>query len=84
MDARPRRRALDLLYRPSADDAALAEAERLRYSFALVSCTAQGDVALLERDHEGWHRLAAWRYPAAAREQRWQRILAWEPLCRRS
>jgi hypothetical protein len=84
MDARPRRRALDLLYRPSADDAALAEAERLGYSFALVSCTAQGDVALLERDHEGWHRLAAWSYPAAAREQRWQRILAWEPLCRRS
>ena len=84
MDARPRRRALDLLYRPSADDATLAEAERLGYSLALVSCTAQGDVALLERDHEGWHQLAAWRYPAAAREQRWQRILAWEPLCRRS
>ena len=83
-DARPRRRGLDLLFRPSADDAALAEAERLGYSLALVSCTAQGDAVLLERDHEGWHRLAAWRYPAEARQQRWQQILAWEPLCRRS
>ncbi len=39
MDVRPRRRDLDLLYRPSADGAALAEAERLNYPLALISCT---------------------------------------------
>jgi hypothetical protein len=81
MDARPRRRDLDLLYRPSADGAALAEAERLNYPLALISCTPEGDAALLEHRHDGWHRLAVWRYPAEAHSQRWQQILAWQPLC---
>jgi hypothetical protein len=31
----------------------------------------------------GWRWLAAWPYPAEARRQRWQRIIAWPPLCRR-
>ncbi|HEV8029647.1 MAG TPA: hypothetical protein VGP42_01380 [Stellaceae bacterium] len=81
MDAQPRRRDLDLLYRPSADGAALAEAERLKFPLALISCTPEGGAALLKHDHDGWHRLAAWRYPAEAHSQRWQQILAWEPLC---
>ena len=81
MDVRPRRRDLDLLHRTSADGAALAEAERLNYPLALVSCTPEGEAALLKHDGDGWHQLAAWRYPAAARSQRWQQILSWQPLC---
>jgi hypothetical protein len=83
LNAWPRRRDLDVLHRPSADGAALAEAERLNYPLALISCTPEGDAALLKHEHDGWHRLAAWQYPAEARRQRWQQILAWEPLCRR-
>jgi hypothetical protein len=83
MNSWPRRRDLDLLYRPSADGAALAEAERLNYPLALISCTPEGDAALLKYEHDGWHRLAAWQYPAEAHRQRWQQILAWEPLCHR-
>lgn len=78
----PPRRRLDLLYRPSADPAALAEAARLGYPLALISCT-QGDAAvLLEDGPQGWHQRAIWHYPAAARRHHWQSILAWPPLCR--
>jgi hypothetical protein len=83
-DASPRRRDVDLLHRSDAGEAALAEAERLGYSLALISCTANRDAVLLEHRAEGWHQVAAWQYPMDAQRQRWQRILAWEPLCRRS
>ena len=80
-DVAPRRR-LDLLERQTADDAALAEAARLGYQLALISCTGDGAAALLEHGPEGWQRRASWPYPPEARAQRWQRILAWPPLCR--
>jgi len=88
-DVPPRRRGLDLLLRDTADAATLAEAARLGYTRALISCTDGGiaglppaSAALVEHDGGGWHTLAAWPYPAAARQQRWQQILAWPPLCR--
>jgi hypothetical protein len=37
---------------------------------------------LLRFDDGLWRRVAAWPYPAGADRQRWQRILAWAPLCR--
>jgi hypothetical protein len=87
----PRRRGLDLLRRSTADPATLDEAARLGYLLALVSCVPEGweDLApnqavLLRRDANGWHPLAAWPYPARAAERRWQQILSWGPLCRRS
>jgi hypothetical protein len=80
-DVAPRRR-LTLLHRQTADDAALAEAVDQGYRLALISCTPDGSAALLEHGADGWHPLAAWPYPAEARLQRWQRILAWPPLCR--
>ena len=80
-DVAPRRR-LDLLERQTADDAALAEAARLGYQLALISCTGDDAAALLEHGPEGWQRRASWPYPPEARAQRWQRILAWPPLCR--
>jgi hypothetical protein len=87
----PRRRGLDLLRRSTADPATLDEAARLGYRLALVSCVPEGweDLApnqavLLRRDANGWHPLAAWPYPARAAERRWQQILSWGPLCRRS
>ena len=80
-DVAPRRR-LDLLERQTADDATLAEAARLGYSLALISCTDANAAALLERGPEGWQQRASWPYPPNAPAQRWQRILAWPPLCR--
>jgi hypothetical protein len=80
-DVAPRRR-LDLLHRQTADDATLAEAARLGYPLALISCTGDDAAALLEGSPEGWRRLASWPYSPEARAQRWQHILAWPPLCR--
>jgi hypothetical protein len=80
-DVSPRRR-LTLLRRQTGDAAALAEAAEQGYSLALISCTSAGSAVLFEHGAEGWHWLAAWPYPAEARRQRWQRILAWPPLCR--
>ena len=87
----PRRRGLDLLRRSTADAATLDEAARLGYRLALVSCVPEGwedlppnQAVLLRRDANGWHPLAAWPYPPRAAEQRWQQILSWGPLCRRS
>ena len=83
-DAAPRRRDVDLLHRSDAGDDALAEAERLGYRLALISCAPEGGAVLLEHNGEGWRQVVAWQYPADAQRQRWQRILAWEPLCRGS
>jgi len=90
-DTPPRRRRLDLLRRNRADPATLDEALRLGYPLALISCTAKGwedvppgQAALLRREAEGWRLVAAWPYPATAAKQRWQHILSWGPLCRRS
>lgn len=87
----PRRRRLDLLRRNSADPATLDEAARLGYRLALISCVPEGwedlppsQAVLLRHDPDGWHPLAAWPYPAHATERRWQKILSWGPLCRRS
>jgi hypothetical protein len=87
----PRRRKLDLLRRNSADLATLDEAARLGYRLALISCVPEGwedlppsEAVLLRHDPAGWHPLAAWPYPAYATERRWQGILSWGPLCRRS
>jgi hypothetical protein len=80
-DVAPRRR-LALLRRQTSDAAALAEAADQGYQLALISCTPEGSAALLEHGADGWRRLAAWPYPAEARLQRWQRIIAWPPLCR--
>jgi len=90
-DTRPRRRGLDLLRRNTADPATLDEAARLGYRLALISCVPEGwedlpanQAVLLRHDAKGWHPLAAWPYPAHAAERRWQQILSWGPLCRRS
>jgi hypothetical protein len=86
----PRRRGLDLLRRSTADAATLDEAARLGYRLALISCVPEGwedlpanQAVLLHYDANRWHPLAAWPYPQAA-ERRWQQILSWGPLCRRS
>jgi len=87
----PRRRGLDLLRRSTADAATLDEAARLGYRLALISCVPEGwedlpanQAVLLHYDANRWHPLAAWPYPAQAAERRWQQILSWGPLCRRS
>jgi hypothetical protein len=87
----PRRRGLDLLRRNTADPATLDEAARLGYRLALISCVPEGweDLApaqavLLRDGPDGWHPLAAWPYPTHAAGGRWQEILSWSPLCRRS
>jgi hypothetical protein len=88
-DTPPRRLRLDLLRRNTADPATLDEAARLGYPLALISCTQQrlgqlppSQAVLLRHGSDGWRTLAAWPYPADAAKQRWQHILAWEPLCR--
>jgi hypothetical protein len=90
-DTAPRRRGLHLLFRDTADSAALAEAARLGYRFALISCTPPGwedlpasEAVLLRHDPDSWHIVEAWPYPADANKQRWQHILSWGPLCRNS
>ncbi len=90
-DTSPRRRRLDLLRRDTADPATLDEAARLGYRLALMSCVPDdweglpgSEAVLLRYDPDGWHPLAAWPYPARAAERRWQQILSWGPLCRRS
>ena len=87
----PRRRGLDLLRRNTADAATLDEAARLGYRLALVSCAPEGwedlppnQAVLLRREASGWRPLTAWAYPKEAFERRWQQILSWGPLCRRS
>ena len=77
-DVRPRRPRLELTAVASLDEAA-----RRGFAKALVSCTAQRDAAFLTRDGAGWHRVAAWPYPADMTRRRWQHILSWEPLCRK-
>jgi hypothetical protein len=90
-DTPPRRRGLDLLRRNTADPATLDEAARLGYRLALISCVPEGwedlppdQAVLLRHGRDGWHPLASWPYPAHAAERRWQEILSWGPLCRRS
>lgn len=90
-DTPPRRRGLDLLRRDTADPATLDEAARLGYRLALISCVPEGwedlppsQAVLLGHGPDGWRPLAAWPYPAHAFHQRWQEILSWGPLCRRS
>jgi hypothetical protein len=87
----PRRRRLDLLRRDAADQATLDEVARSGYRLALISCVPEGwedlppsQAVLLRHDPDGWHMMAAWPYPAHAAERRWQEILSWGPLCRRS
>jgi hypothetical protein len=88
-DTPPRRRMLDLLRRNTADAATLDEAARLGYPLALISCTPNGlgelpagQAVLLRHAPDGWHLLAAWRYPPHTAERRWQHTLSWGPLCR--
>ena len=90
-DTPPRRRGLDLLRRNTADQATLDEAARLGYRLALISCVPEGwedlpssQAVLLRDGPDGWQPLAAWPYPAYAADRRWQEILSWGPLCRRS
>jgi len=92
-DTTPRRKGLDLLRRSTADLATLNEAARLGYPLALISCTSAAGLppgvppsqaVLLRYEADAWHQVAAWPYPAHAAEVRWQRILAWDPLCRHS
>jgi hypothetical protein len=81
-DVSPRLPHLDLLVRRSADPAALDEAASLGYGKALVSCAGDHTAALMAHDASGWHPVASFRYPPEAYRQRWQSILAWNPLCR--
>ena len=90
-DTPPRRRGLHLLRRDTADQVTLEEAARLGYRLALISCVPEGwedlppsQAVLLRHGPDGWHPLAAWPYPAHAADRRWQEILSWGPLCRRS
>ena len=82
-DVAPRRR-LDLTTRDNADPTTLDEMTRLGYRRALISCTAAGTAALVERDGDHWHEIAAWPYPADMTKRRWQSIISWRPLCRNS
>jgi hypothetical protein len=90
-DTPPRRKELDLLRRNAVDAATLEEAARLGYRYALISCVPEGwedlpanQAVLLRHDVKGWRLLAAWPYPEKAFQRRWQQILSWGPLCRRS
>ena len=83
-DVSPRLPHLDLLVRRTADPATLAEAARLGYAKALISCTPDRAAVLMAHDGQGWHQIASFPYPAAAYRQRWQSILAWPALCRAS
>ena len=87
----PRRRRLDLLRRDTADQGTLDEVARSGYRLALISCVPEAwedlppsQAVLLRHDPDGWHVMAAWPYPAHAAKRRWQEILSWGPLCRRS
>ena len=90
-DTPPRRRGLDLLRRNAADPAVLDEVARLGYPLALISCVPEGwedlppaQAVLLRHGPGGWHRLAAWPFPAHAADRQWKGILKWGPLCGRS
>ncbi|HEY1795593.1 MAG TPA: hypothetical protein VGG57_05685 [Stellaceae bacterium] len=81
-DVSPRLPHLDLLVRRSAAPETLDEAARLGYAKALISCTGDHAAALMAHDDAGWHKVASFPYPPEAYHQRWQSILAWQPLCR--
>jgi len=90
-DTPPRRRRLDILRRDQANAAVLDEAARRGYELALISCTPSGwdefppgQALLLRHGLKGWSQVAGWAYPPDATKHRWQHILSWEPLCRRS
>ena len=85
----PRRRALDLSARRTADAATLTEAATAGYQLALVSCAGAGlpdlppgMAVLLRHDAEGWHRIAAWPYQEGPALSRYQRARSWPALCR--
>ncbi|MGH7095257.1 MAG: hypothetical protein ACREFB_17215, partial [Stellaceae bacterium] len=89
-DVPPRRPRLEILPRRTADAATLAEAARLGYTKALISCAPggfagipTGAAGLVAHDAAGWHPVVAWPYPAGDTSGRWQHILAWRPLCRK-
>jgi hypothetical protein len=86
--APPRRRALDILRRQTADAATLDEVATAGYGLAVITCTpAQlaglpaGVAALVEHDARGWHQVAAWPYREHPRPTRWQRVGSWPALC---
>jgi len=86
--APPRRRALDILRRPTADAATLDEVAAAGYGLAVITCTPAhlvglptGVAALVEHDSRGWHQLAAWPYREHPLPTRWQRGGSWPALC---
>jgi hypothetical protein len=90
-DTPPRRLGLDLWRHDRADQTALDEAAARGYRLALVSCTPAGwhdvppgEAALMHHGADGWRLIVAWPYPPKAAKHKWQHILSWEPLCRRS
>lgn len=88
-DSAPRRARLDLLRHDSAEAETLEGVLRAGYDLASISCTPHGllglppgEAVLLKHEAAGWRVQAAWPYPADPGRPRWQRLLAWKPLCR--
>ncbi len=92
--APPRRRGLDIRRYTTADAATLNRAAAAGYALAVISCVPQGldavgpdrlpagEAALLRRDAQGWHAVAAWPYPPGIALSHWQRARHWPALCR--
>jgi hypothetical protein len=85
----PRRRALDVMQRQTADPVTLAAVAEAGYHLVLISCTpdgllglAPGGAALIKYDNESWHPVAAWRYAKGPEVGRYQRARSWPALCR--
>ena len=84
----PRWPALDLSVRDKMDSTTLADLAADGVTKVLITCTPEGSEGLparqpvlLERRHDQWRILQAWRYPQWD-GTRWSPILAPAPLCR--
>ncbi|HUK59281.1 MAG TPA: hypothetical protein VLV50_08625 [Stellaceae bacterium] len=79
-DTGVRRPDLDLRAVTDAEPATLDRLAADGYTTAILSCTAEGNAALLKHDAQGWHTEANWLY-APVRPGRWSHVLAYGPLC---
>ena len=89
VSAPPRRRGLRIVWRKTADPAALDGVATEGYDLAVISCTPDGLIglpphvaALARHDADGWHTVATWNYTEGIALSHWQRNRHWPALCR--